>query len=84
LVLTFTKKTRSDLLRKLRKLNLSFFLRKKMESRIKNFHALANDMLSWKNINSDSDQLKFTREFIVRNKLQEDEANFKKEVARVR
>lgn len=55
-----------------------------MESRIKNFHALANDMLSWKNINSDSDQLKFTREFIVRNKLQESEANFKKEIARVR
>jgi superfamily I DNA/RNA helicase len=69
LVLTFTKKTRSDLLRKFTKLSLSSFLRKKMISRIKNFHALANDMLKWSGIIFENKESSFTRRFVAERRL---------------
>ena len=69
LILTFTKKTRSDLLSKLNKLPLSFTLKKKMISRIKNFHALANDMLKWSGIINENKESSFTYRFVADRKL---------------
>jgi len=53
LVLTFTKRTRGDLIDKLKNSKISELRNDELKIRVKNFHSLAFTMLFWRRIIED-------------------------------
>lgn len=85
LVLTFTRKTRFDLIAKLRQFSCSYETKKYLRTRVKNFHSFAYDVIGFEQLIDESRNAQRISKFLRGLKLSDkDEDQLRKEIKKVK